>query len=45
MSITETLVHGNAHSFRPSGLTPMQKLTLKYLSLITHLTLPTSDLV
>ncbi len=31
MSITETLVHGNAHSFRPAGLTPMQKLTLKYV--------------
>ncbi len=31
MTFTDTLVNGNKHSFRPSSLTPMQKLTLKYV--------------
>jgi cytochrome c oxidase subunit I len=29
--LAETLVHGNARSFRPATLTPMQKLTLRYV--------------
>ena len=31
MTFTETLVHGHERAFRPSTLTPMQKLTLKYV--------------
>lgn len=31
MSLTDTLLDGNKHSFRPETLTPMQKLTLKYV--------------
>lgn len=30
-TITDTLVHGNEHAFKPETLTPMQKLTLKYV--------------
>lgn len=30
-TFTDTLLHGNERSFRPSTLTPMQKLTLKYV--------------
>jgi cytochrome c oxidase subunit I len=30
-SIADTLVHGNRHAFRPATLTPMQKLTLRYV--------------
>jgi cytochrome c oxidase subunit I len=29
--IADTLVHGNLHTFRPMTLTPMQKLTLRYV--------------
>jgi cytochrome c oxidase subunit I len=29
--IADTLVHGNLHAFRPVTLTPMQKLTLRYV--------------
>ncbi|MFN8575192.1 MAG: hypothetical protein U0132_24270, partial [Gemmatimonadaceae bacterium] len=31
MTFTETLLDGNKHSFKPETLTPMQKLTLKYV--------------
>ena len=30
-TFTDTLVHGNEHAFKPETLTPMQKLTLKYV--------------
>ena len=30
-TFTDTLIHGNERSFRPDTLTPMQKLTLKYV--------------
>lgn len=30
-AFTDTLVHGNERAFKPSTLTPMQKLTLKYV--------------
>ncbi len=31
MTFTDTLVHGNEHRFRHSTLTPMQKLTLRFV--------------
>lgn len=31
MTFTDTLLEGNEHSFHPRGLTPMQKLTLRFV--------------
>lgn len=31
MTFTDTLLEGNEHSFHPRSLTPMQKLTLRFV--------------